>query len=176
MKQGKVVPNGQRRRKSSRQGRHNERQVSRISYRLARRILSAIIMAVLAIGIAGDAAMGLAKGAGDCRVVSVTDGDTVRAWCRGDGIESVRLTGFDTPEIFSPKCTSERLLGTRAYLALKGVLWTAGEVRLTALGRDRYERVLARMLIDGVPIETVLVQRGLAHPYSGGRRQGWCGR
>ncbi|WP_347313007.1 thermonuclease family protein [Defluviimonas sp. SAOS-178_SWC] len=44
---------------------------------------------------------------GGCRIYRVVDGDTVRMWCPGRGETAARLTGFDTPELFSPACPSE---------------------------------------------------------------------
>ena len=47
------------------------------------------------------------SGSTGCNVVRVVDGDTVRAFCPGRGFISVRLLGYDTPEVYSPKCISE---------------------------------------------------------------------
>ena len=132
------------------------------------------IAAYLVFGTVGDAAMGLSKGASQCKLVAVVDGDTVTIWCGGTVFERTRLTGYDTPEIFSPQCNSELWLGIRATFALKGALWSADRIVIQPTGRDRYDRVLARMTVDGRSVGNTLIARGLARPYFGNRRAGWC--
>lgn len=135
-----------------------------------------MILAVLAAGaIALLEAGAEALPDGRCRVVWVTDGDTVRAICPGRPGGSVRLTGFDTPEVFSPGCVSEWVLGTRATGLLTWRILRAGEVRLTLSGRDRYGRHLGRLTLDGQDVAGIMIEAGLARPYSGGRRESWCG-
>ncbi len=141
---------------------------------LIRRLLFAGLVLYLVFGTIGDAAMGLWKGQGQCRVVAVIDGDTVSIWCGGTAFDRARLTGFDTPEVFSPQCAAERWLGLRAIVALKGAMWSARRIHLDPGARDRYDRVLVRMTIDGRSVGNGLIAQGLARPYSGGRRQGWC--
>ncbi|MFC3615263.1 thermonuclease family protein [Lutimaribacter marinistellae] len=110
-----------------------------------------------------------------CRVVSVVDGDTVRIWCPAKGLERARLTGFDTPEVFSPKCAQEFVQGTKATWALRYMLLQAGEVAIVKQGTDRYDRALAKLWVDGFPVSAKMIEKGLARPYSGGTRKGWCG-
>lgn len=99
------------------------------------------------------------------------DGDTV-SW-RG---ERVRLVGFDTPEIVSPQCASEAQKGQMAKRMLAGMIATAGFAKLVLRPeRDRYGRMLAMLLLDGVDVGPRLVAAGLARPYAAGRRQSWCG-
>lgn len=104
----------------------------------------------------------------DLRVI---DGDTV-SW-RG---ERVRLVGFDTPEIFSPRCASEAQTGEMARRMLAGMIATARSAELAIRPeRDRYGRTLAVLLLDGADVGPRLVAAGLARPYEAGRRQSWCG-
>jgi endonuclease YncB( thermonuclease family) len=51
-------------------------------------------------------------------------------------------------------------------------------VALTDIRFGKYaRRVVARVSAGGVPdIAEGLLARGLARPYDGGRRSGWCGR
>jgi len=142
--------------------------------RWGRMLLWLCLAGLLMFGTVGDAAMGVSKGATQCKVVSVIDGDTVTVWCGGTDFQRTRLTGFDTPEIFSPQCASERWLGLRATAALKGNLWSAGRIGIEPSGHDRYGRLLARMTVDGRSVGNDLIARDLARPYSGGRRPGWC--
>ncbi|WP_209425859.1 thermonuclease family protein [Pararhodobacter sp. SW119] len=110
-----------------------------------------------------------------CRVVSVIDGDTVSLWCPGTGTERARLVGFDAPELFSPQCPTEAAKALAATWALRKALWTADEVTVRRLGTDRYGRALVDLRADAVPVGRGLIAAGLARPYDGGRRAGWCG-
>ncbi|MFN3938545.1 MAG: thermonuclease family protein [Gemmobacter sp.] len=109
-----------------------------------------------------------------CRVLSVIDGDTVTLWCPGTGAQRARLTGFDTPEVFSPGCTAEWRRGVQAAWALRRMLWAADEVRVVRGGTDRYGRTLAAVFLDGEPVARRMIAEGHARPYSGGPRAGWC--
>ena len=133
-----------------------------------------IFLVFVLLWVSGDAVMGLAKGAGDCRILKVIDGDTVTLWCGVGGIERARLVGFDTPELFSPKCFSERYQAIRATFVLRGELWAAGWIEVRTEGRGRYGRVLADVRLDGWPLDRIMVGRGLARAYDGGRRRDWC--
>ncbi len=115
------------------------------------------------------------SGGGSCRVTSVVDGDTVRVYCPGRGFDSARLTGFDTPEVFSPRCPGEWWAGTRASWALQRRIWAADEVKIVFHGRDRYDRRLAALFLDGAAVSRLMIEAGHARPYDGGRREGWCG-
>ncbi|WP_290897841.1 thermonuclease family protein [Hoeflea sp.] len=39
---------------------------------------------------------------------------------------------------------------------------------------DRYGRTLACVYADGRDVAKALIAAGLARPYDGGRREGWC--
>ncbi|MDY6960287.1 MAG: thermonuclease family protein [Pseudomonadota bacterium] len=100
----------------------------------------------------------------------VIDGDTVAV-----GERRIRLMGLDAPEARGAKCPREKILGVAAKLRLAALTASPERVRLEPSGRrDRYGRELARLLVDGRDVATILIGEGLAHPYSGGRRQGWC--
>ena len=133
-----------------------------------------VLVVLVLLWVSGDAVMGVVKGEGDCRVLKVIDGDTVTLWCGFGGVERARLVGFDTPELFSPKCFSERYQALRATFALRGELWAAARIAVTADGRGRYGRVLAEVRLDGVPVSEIMIGRGLARAYDGGRREAWC--
>lgn len=141
-----------------------------------------LALAVVCVGLplALDAVSALLRPArsdqGICRMVTVIDGDTVTLWCRGQGVERARLTGFDTPELFSPGCASEYLAAQKAKWALRGMILSAGEMRVTRQGRDRYGRALVAVTLDGIPLAQRMVGAGHARAYDGGPRQGWCGK
>jgi endonuclease YncB( thermonuclease family) len=104
------------------------------------------------------------------------DGDTIRL-----AGETIRLHGLDAPEL-AGECEAERIAGRAARGAL--IAWlNAGPFTLAEpVGRasDKYGRPL-RILYRGLPgarsnAADTLVERGLARPYRGDARPGWCGR
>lgn len=115
--------------------------------------------------------------AADCvalRIDYVYDGDTVVLQLDG-AKERVRLLGFDTPEIGErARCPAEQAAAKRARDRLRALVRAAGELRFCFEGRDRYERPLAVLLLDGRDVGPLLIGEGLARPYAGGARAGWC--
>jgi len=142
------------------------------------RILRVLAALSLAVGIGLPAlsfANGVLKPHDGCAVVLVVDGDTVKMICPGEGLVTARLLDFDTPEIFSPACLGELATGLAATLWLNVALLRAAHIAETGRGRDRYGRRLARLSLDRRNISDRIVAAGLARPYDGGRREGWCG-
>ena len=109
-----------------------------------------------------------------CRIVSVTDGDTVRIWCPGRGRESARLIGFDTPELFSPRCAAEYRAAREAKAALSRLIRESRDIAIVREGTERYDRALIGVYIDGQPISRAMIDAGHARPYMGDQREGWC--
>jgi micrococcal nuclease len=112
-------------------------------------------------------------------LVSCYDGDTCRmdveVWSGLIVQAQVRLRGIDAPEIFG-KCAIERALAKAARDALDAQLAAAEVITLTRVEADKYGgRVLADVAVEGRTVAEVLLENGLARPYSGGARQGWCG-
>lgn len=106
----------------------------------------------------------------DVADVSIVDGDTIR-------ILDVthRLVGFDTPEIFSPSCERELVLGRMAKQRLEQLVFSQSEIQIASQGApDRYGRTLSVLVVAGVDVSDVLVDEGFARRYSGGRRLVWC--
>ncbi len=111
-------------------------------------------------------------------LVEVIDGDSLRVtaliWPGQKAETIVRLRGVDTPERRG-KCASERRLAEQARLALAGRI---GSDRLTLTnvsGGKYFGRVLADVrLPDGGDLSNFLLAHGLAVPYGGARRLGWC--
>ncbi len=144
--------------------------------------LSAVIvlaaLGLVVLPVAADAVIAIARPAASadatCRIYHVIDGDTVRMFCPGRGNASARLTGFDTPELFSPSCPSELAAAVKAKWALRLAIWRADRITLVREGTDRYGRALVTAFLDGTPLARVMIESGLARPYAGGERQGWC--
>jgi len=110
-------------------------------------------------------------------VLLVTDGDTFRArvevWPGIETVTAVRIRGIDTPELRG-KCAAERERAIAARERLRALL-AAGPVQLFHVEPDKYSgRVDASVLVNDREIAQILISEGLARPYTGGARQGWC--
>lgn len=110
-------------------------------------------------------------------VLLVTDGDTFRArveiWPGVETVTAVRLRGIDTPELRG-KCPVERERAIAARERLRALLAT-GPVELRGVTPDKFSgRVDATVMVGNRDLGQVLVSEGLARPYDGGARQGWC--
>lgn len=146
---------------------------------LLRSVIMTSIAALIVLPYVGDAAQGILKNPGEpkaCRIVNVVDGDTVGMLCPSStGLERARLTGFDTPELFKPSCGQEFLKAVEAKWKLRALIWTAEDISIVKRGTDRYGRRLIWVGRDGRPIAEAMIASGLARPYDGGQRRGWCG-
>ncbi len=92
------------------------------------------------------------------RVVSVHDGDTLRAIDASKVEHKIRLHGIDAPEIGQPFGNVSR---DRLTALIKG---KAVEVHVE--DRDRYGRTVGRLEIDGRDINRQMVADGLAWHYT----------
>jgi len=105
----------------------------------------------------------------------VHDGDTIRC-----GIERVRLINIDAPELKgSERCSAasrRRLAGSRNpawcdnALAERSrdalaELVARGQTSIAPVGRDRYGRLLARVMVNGRDAGAYLIGQGLALPW-----------
>lgn len=115
----------------------------------------------------------------EARVISVLDGDTLRAaarvWPGQEITVNVRIRGIDAPEMKS-RCEAERRAAERARFALEALVGP-GAVRLRAVGGGKYYgRVVADVeAADGTTVGAALLSLNLVRPYGGGRRAPWCG-
>ena len=111
-------------------------------------------------------------------VERVIDGDSlavrVSVWLGLEVSTIVRLRGVDAPEL-AGRCPEERRRAAVAREALAALV-AAGTVSLSAVETDKYGgRVIADVADgSGRPLGPALVDAGLARPYDGGRRAGWC--
>ncbi len=108
-----------------------------------------------------------------CAVTRVVDGDTVHIHCPNGG-GPVRLTGYDTPETYQAGCAAEKALGDAATLHLSHILTNATVIAPRHEGVDKYGRDLASLSIDGAPLADLMIRKGYAVSYKGGRRIDWC--
>ena len=116
---------------------------------------------------------GLIKPHTGCRIIGVTDGDTVRMICPVTGYEKGRILGYDTPEM-KARCPSELFKAVAAGYYLRWTLLKAGKINALPRDRDRYGRRLVFVSVDDRPMSRVMINSGLARSYSGGKRFGWC--
>lgn len=125
-----------------------------------------------------SAAAGAFPGPIHAEVLKVVDGDTlsVRAliWIGQELKTTVRLDGVDTPELRA-RCPEEREKA-RAARDLARRLVGDGPVVLTEIEPDKYGgRVRARVrTAKGLDLAQALIKAGLARPYKGEKRAGWC--
>lgn len=102
--------------------------------------------------------------------IYVIDGDTIDI-----AGERYRLVGFDTPETYRAACLSEKAMGALATARLRELIAAEPKVALfIEPNRDKYDRGLARLVVGGRPVADTLIFDGLARPYDGGTREGWC--
>jgi micrococcal nuclease len=120
--------------------------------------------------------------------IEVVDGDTIRVsgsytLLSGEtlGHDRIRLLDLDAPEIFSPRCRAELERGQAAAAQVRGLVQSAVDAEIVLNGqRDKYHRPLARLLLDGGDVATILLHEDLAIPWRPGRAaweargRHWC--
>lgn len=90
----------------------------------------------------------------------------------GDHI-TVRLAGIDTPEM-KGTCEEEKALARQAQALTQKLMVQAAGIDLLEPKRDKYFRILAKVMADGHEVAQELVKAGLARPYDGGKKERWC--
>ena len=108
-------------------------------------------------------------------VVGVIDGDTIKVDINGvpsifgKGI-LVRLLGIDAPEIHAKRqCERDAALRSKAFL--EGILLKAKQVDLVNPSRDKYFRIDATVIADGVDVSQASLKNNMAVPYDGGTKK-----
>ncbi len=91
-------------------------------------------------------------------VIAVHDGDTISVRAARETIR-VRLEGIDCPE-------HRQAYSARARRFTSETVFRK-TVKVESRGRDQYDRLLARIHIDGVELNAALVRNGLAWHYGG---------
>lgn len=156
--------------------------------RLLRHILNPVVYLKLVMILAGSGLIVLPYGAdvitaalkpvasadGNCRVLVVIDGDTIKLVCPDRGVGTARLLGFDAPEKFAPRCMAELVAAERATWGLRGLIFGAKALAVVHDGTDRYGRALVRLTLDGQDVARSMIRAGYGRTYSGGLRGSWC--
>lgn len=103
--------------------------------------------------------------------IRIVDGDTIDLYG-----ERWRLLGFDAAEVANAKCAKELALGRAAAARLGALLAAASAIEHwpDAARREKWGRRLSHLTVDGRDVGAILIREGLARPYEGGRRAGWC--
>ena len=123
--------------------------------------------------------MSVASYAVPARVDYIFDGDTFSAQVMLEkDVEitvRVRLINIDTPEM-NAKCKAEKVMAQSAKDLLKTILPRGIVVDLQNIKDDKYlGRINANVILpNGRDAGLVMVDSGLARPYSGGKRRSWC--
>lgn len=109
-------------------------------------------------------------------VVRVHDGDTIVVdaypWPGMTLRIRVRVRGIDSPEIRGA-CEAETRAAGRARERVAELV--SNGVRLENITLGKYAgRVIADAVTSAGTLGAILISEGLARPYDGGRRSGWC--
>lgn len=90
-------------------------------------------------------------------VIKVADGDTVTILDSSNTQHKIRLSGIDAPE-------RKQAFGTRSQQALSAEVF--GKVVLVDWNkRDKYRRIVGKILMDGQDVNLRQIQRGMAWHY-----------
>lgn len=91
------------------------------------------------------------------KVVGITDGDTITVLDDENSIQKVRVAGIDAPE-------KNQAFGQRSKQSLSELVFSK-VVTVQTNKRDRYERHVGKILLDGQDINLEQVRRGMAWHY-----------
>ena len=87
---------------------------------------------------------------------------------------SVHVAEIDAPEI-KGKCLKETALAMQARNLVGRMLGQAHQINLLDAERGKHFRIVARVLADGKDIGQILIDRGMATEYDGGKKtKDWC--
>jgi micrococcal nuclease len=122
-----------------------------------------VVVIVIAAASIGGWRLGEARRAATARwtVVDVLDGDTIRV-ARGHDTDTVRLLGINTPETHHPRKPVECFGPEAAAYTDAQLRGRAVELEADIEERDRYDRRLAYVIVDGERFNDELVRRGYA--------------
>ena len=90
----------------------------------------------------------------------------------GDKIP-VRVRGIDTPEIRG-KCDIEKSRAKQVRDFVRDLHSQATTIELKNCERGKYFRLVCDVFLDGENLSEILIERGYARKYDGGKRESWC--
>jgi endonuclease YncB( thermonuclease family) len=121
-------------------------------------------------------------GPGEWKIIESVDGDTFKVDIGANlpksmNTLSVRVFGIDTPEKGGrAKCQDENRLAILASSFTKGLITDEKNViTIDPIGWDKFGgRFDAKVSINGVALDEMLIKMGLAKRYHGEKKSSWC--
>jgi len=112
-----------------------------------------------------------------CEFVRNYDGDTLTVNIPGypDILGKnigIRIAGIDTPELRS-KDPEVKQMAVQAKNLLNFLCKSAKVIELKNMKRGKYFRIVADVWVDKLSLADLLQIRGLAKPYTGGKKPDW---
>ena len=92
-----------------------------------------------------------------CKVVGVTDGDTIKCLTNDKELLKIRLYQIDAPE-------KKQAFGNKSKQALSGLIFNK-RVRIENHGPDKYRRTLGTIFYDNKDINLEMIKQGMAWFY-----------
>ena len=87
---------------------------------------------------------------------------------------SIRILGIDTPEIRG-KCSKEKELALKARVFANKAFRSANKIEFKNLQWGKYGgRLLSDVYLDDKLYSKMIIDEGLARPYDGKTKKGWC--
>lgn len=88
---------------------------------------------------------------------------------------NIRIKGIDTPEI-SSKNKCEKAMADKAKKAVFNFFKNAKRIDLQNVGRGKYFRIVADVIVDKKSLAKHLTAKGLAYPYDSKKKKklNWC--
>lgn len=91
-----------------------------------------------------------------CLIISITDGDTLKANCNGE-TETIRLAEIDAPE-------TRQAYGIQSKTSLSSLCLNKS-AKITPQTKDRYGRTIAHIDCAGINANREQIKRGMAWAY-----------
>lgn len=91
------------------------------------------------------------------KVIKVTDGDTVNILTDDNQTHKIRLSGIDAPE-------KSQAFGNKSKLALADDIY-GRTVTVEFNKRDKYQRIVGKIMFNGKDVNLTQIMRGLAWHY-----------
>lgn len=114
----------------------------------------------------------------DAEYIKNYDTDTItfkiERWFDDYSIRNTRLYAVDAPERgWRAQCDYEKELAEIGSIYVSERL-SRGEIKIQAMGKGKFGRLLVKVEIDGEDLATDLIDLGYVRAYDGGKRESWC--
>ena len=90
-------------------------------------------------------------------------------------LAKIRVAHIDTPELRTKDVCEKKLAQTARDFVRKELL-KAKRIDLNNIKKGKYFRVVSDVIIDGKNLGDILIKKGFAYPYEGGKKEkiNWC--